>query len=127
LYDETAESRAEIEAALAAAEREGKRVLIDFGADWCPDCHSLAAYLEGSRGRQLIDTSFVMVAVDVGYWDNNLDVAKEYGDAIWNGIPALVALDPDGTVVGSSADGSLASASRMSETEVLDYIERWAP
>ena len=127
LYDETADARAAIRNALAEADRDGKRVIVDFGADWCPDCHALAAYLDGPRGRELVDSSFVVVSVDVGYWDNNLDVVKDYGDAIWNGIPALVALEPDGTIVGSSKDGSLASASRMSETEVLDYIERWAP
>jgi thiol-disulfide isomerase/thioredoxin len=125
LYDPTANARADIEAALAAAKADGKRVLIDYGADWCPDCHSLAAIMEGAAGRPLIEPAFHVVRVDVGMWDHNLDVAKEYGNAIWNGIPAVVALDANGKIVGSSADGSLANARAMTEEEVLTELAAW--
>ena len=36
----------DIAAALTAAATEHKRVLIDFGADWCPDCRVLGALFE---------------------------------------------------------------------------------
>jgi thioredoxin 1 len=125
LYDPTANARADVEAALAAAKADGKRVLIDFGADWCPDCHSLSAFMDGPAGRALIEPAFHVVRVDVGMWDHNLDVAKDYGDAIWKGIPAVVALDADGKVVGSSADGSLANARAMTEAQVLTELAAW--
>jgi thioredoxin 1 len=67
------------------------------------------------------------VRVDVGMWDHNLDVAKDYGDAIWNGIPAVVVLSADGKIVGSSADGSLANARAMTEEQVLGELAAWAP
>lgn len=126
LYNPAADARADIAAALALAKTDGKRVLLDFGADWCPDCHALAAYLDGDAGRKLVDTSFHVVAIDVGYWDHNLDVAATYGSPITRGIPAVVVLKPDGTVVGSTADGSLASASTMSEGKVLATLAAWA-
>jgi thioredoxin 1 len=127
LYDPNADPRADIDAALALAKTDGKRVLLDFGADWCPDCHSLAAYLDGRAGKELVDSAFHVVSIDVGYWDHNLDVAGDYGTPITNGIPAVVVLEPDGSIVGSSADGSLASASGMTEQQVLSYLARWAP
>jgi len=126
LYDPTADPRADIDAALALAKADGKRVLLDFGADWCPDCHVLAAYLDGAAGRQLVDASFHVVSIDVGYWDHNLDVAETYGSPITQGIPAVVVLTPDGMIVGSTADGSLASASTMSEGDVLAKLSAWA-
>jgi thiol:disulfide interchange protein len=125
LYDPMANARADVEAALAAAKADGKRVLIDFGADWCPDCHSLAAFMDGAAGRALIEPAFHVVRVDVGMWDHNLDVAKDHVNAIWNGIPAVVALDADGKVVGSSADGSLANARAMTEAQVLTELAAW--
>jgi hypothetical protein len=55
LYNKTADAKADIDAALALAKADGKRVLLDFGADWCPDCHVLAAYLNGTAGRMLVE------------------------------------------------------------------------
>ena len=127
IYDEQADARADIAAALALAKSDGKRVLLDFGADWCLDCHVLAAYLDSAAGQKLVDASFHVVSIDVGYWDHNVDIAAEYGDPISAGIPGVVALETDGTIVGSSANGALASARGMSEQEVLDYLARWAP
>jgi thiol:disulfide interchange protein len=126
LYDRSADPRADIEAALALAKADGKRVLLDFGADWCPDCHVLAAYLDGDAGRKLVDDSFHVVSIDVGYWDHNLDVAKTYGSPITTGIPAVVVLTADGKIVGSTGDGSLASASTMTESDVLTKLAAWA-
>ena len=126
LYDPNADAKADVAAAFTAAKASGKRVLIDYGADWCPDCHSLAAYMEGAAGTALIDRSFEVVRVDVGYWDHNLDVAGQYGDAIAKGIPAVVVYAADGKLIGSSADGSLASARGMSEAEVLAKLAAWA-
>jgi thiol:disulfide interchange protein len=122
LYDKQADARADIAAALKAARADGKRVLIDFGADWCPDCHVLSAYMDGPAGRSLIEPHFHVVCVDVGMWDHNVDVAAEYGNAISVGIPAVVVLDKNGKIIGSTADGSLASAAGMSEAQVLAIL-----
>jgi thiol:disulfide interchange protein len=125
LYDEAADARADIAAALALAKADGKRVLLDFGADWCPDCHVLSAYMDGPAGRQVVEPAFHVVRIDVGYWDHNIDVANQYANPIAAGIPAVVVLEPDGTMVGSSAEGTLANARGMSERQVLDYLSRW--
>jgi thiol:disulfide interchange protein len=127
LYDPKADARADINAALKAAKGDGKRVLIDFGADWCPDCHVLAAYLDGPAGRALVEPNFHVVRVDVGIWDHNLDVANTYGNPIRIGIPSVVVLDKAGKVIGTTADGSLANARGMSESDVLGIIAAWVP
>jgi thiol-disulfide isomerase/thioredoxin len=126
LYDPTVDARAEVEAALAAAKADGKRVLIDYGGDWCPDCHSLAAVMDSPAGLALIDASYHVVRVDIGYWDHNLDVAADYGQAIANGVPAVVVVDGAGKVIGSTADGSLANARVMTAEDILAILSRWA-
>ena len=125
LYDPNADATADIAAAMALAKADGKRVLLDFGADWCPDCHVLAAYLHGAAGSRLVDASFHVVPIDVGYWDHNVDVAATYGSPITQGIPAVVVLTPDGKIVGTTADGSLANASAMREDDVLSKLAAW--
>src|SRR5208283_5433645 len=44
IYSETANPSGDIAAALAQSKREHKRVLLDFGGDWCGDCQVLDLY-----------------------------------------------------------------------------------
>jgi thiol:disulfide interchange protein len=124
LYDPNANAGADIDAALAASKLDGRRVLIDFGADWCPDCHSLAAYMDGPAGRALIEPAFHVVRVDVGMFDHNLDIAQRYFRM--EGIPTVVVLEASGGIVGVSTGAiSLANARAMTEKQVLDELAAW--
>jgi thiol-disulfide isomerase/thioredoxin len=126
LYDPTRDARADVLAAIAAAKANDRLVLVDFGADWCPDCHVLAEYFSRPAAKAILDSTFEVVAVDVGLWDHNLDVVEDYGNAIWVGIPSLVVLDANGKVLRSTADGSIASAASMSEEQVLTILRALA-
>jgi thiol-disulfide isomerase/thioredoxin len=127
LYDPNADPRADIAAALTAARADGRHVLLEFGADWCPDCHVLALYLDSAEGRALVDERFHIVKIDVGFFDRNLDVAAEHGLEPLVGIPAVAALTPDGEIVATSVDGTLATASAMTQEQVLGYLKALVP
>lgn len=122
IYDPAANPSADIAAALAAAAADGKPVLLDFSADWCPDCVVLARLFERPEFAEYL-RGFHVVRIDVGYWNHNLDVAKLYGDPIAVGIPAVVLLSPAGRVLGSTADGRLASAASMAPGDVLRVLK----
>jgi thiol-disulfide isomerase/thioredoxin len=96
-------------------------VLLDFGADWCPDCVVLARMFESAAFADYLSGVHV-VRIDVGYWDHNLDVSKRYGDPIAVGIPAVVLVSPAGDVLGTTADGRLASAASMTPDKVLAVL-----
>src|ERR1019366_2207184 len=54
IYSETAKPGVDIAAALAAAKRGHKRVILDFGGDWCGDCQVLDIYFHQSPNAQLL-------------------------------------------------------------------------
>ncbi|MEW6225463.1 MAG: thioredoxin family protein [Chloroflexota bacterium] len=121
IYDPTADPAADIAAAMAAAAADGKPILLDFGADWCPDCIVLARMFEMPAFAEYLAGVHV-VRIDVGFWDHNLDVSAAYGDPISVGIPAVVLVSPAGEVLGSTADGRLASAASMTPEAVLAVL-----
>ncbi len=96
VYDEAADARKQIAAALAKAKQENQRVLIQWGANWCGWCKWLAATMkkDGKLSRELM-YEYQVVHIDVGRFDKHMDVAKELG-ASWKGIPYLTILDADG-------------------------------
>lgn len=120
-YDEHADAGAELQRALAAARADGNDVLVVFGANWCPDCRELDKALNGSS-HALIAGHFQVVKVDVGRFDRNLELAKQYGNPTRMGIPAVVVLTADNRIVYSSKGGELANARKMGDTGIYDFL-----
>jgi thiol:disulfide interchange protein len=114
VYDETADARAQIAAALAKAKRDNQRVLIQWGANWCGWCkllHKLAA--EDPAVRKELLYEYEVVHVDVGRFDKHLDLAEKYGaDLKKSGLPYLTVLAADGSVVANQETGSLEKAAK---------------
>jgi thioredoxin 1 len=120
-YDEKADAHADLTRALTQAKTDNKKVLAVFGANWCKDCRELDKALHG-KSAALIDGKFVVVKIDVGNFDKNTDLAKDYGNPIKKGIPAAVVLTPDNKVVYATRGGELADARSMGETGIYDFF-----
>jgi thiol:disulfide interchange protein len=125
IYSETASPAQDIAAALAQAKREHKRVIVDFGGDWCGDCQVLDIYLHQAPNDALLAGHFVLVHVWIGHMDANLDVAKRYGVPITKGVPALAVLDGNGTVVYAQKTGEFEDMRHMEPNSVTEFLEKW--
>ncbi len=85
--------------AFAAAEREGKPVLLDIGAVWCHWCHVMdRESYESAEIAEIINREFIAVKVDR---DERPDVDSRYQLAVsaisgTGGWPLTVFLTPDG-------------------------------
>ncbi|MFF2078654.1 thioredoxin family protein [Kitasatospora sp. NPDC058162] len=125
-YDATRDATADVKAALAQSAGDQRPLLLDFGANWCPDCKVLDKLFRSPQVNPLLRDDYRVVAIDVGRFDHNLDLAAQYVDLQSSGIPALVVLSPDGTVRTASNDGAFADARTMSATTVATFLKRWA-
>lgn len=107
-YDVAAVGADQIAAALARARREDKRVLVQWGANWCGWCNLLAATMKDDKdlAREIL-YEYELVKIDVGHFDKHLDLVKKYGANIDGGIPYLTFLDADGKVLENHDTGSL--------------------
>lgn len=107
-YDEKAVGADQIAQALARAKREDKRVLIQWGANWCGWCNLLAATMKSDDkiAHELL-YEYELVKIDVGRFDKHTDLAREYGAPLGGGIPYLTFLDADGKVLENHDTGSL--------------------
>jgi thiol:disulfide interchange protein len=125
IYSETANPEQDIAAGMAEARRNHKRVLLDFGGDWCGDCQVLDIYFHQAPNDQLLNKNFVLVHVWIGHMDTNLDVAQKYGVPINRGVPALAVLTPQGKVLYSQATGQFADMRHMEPGSVTEFLDKW--
>lgn len=125
IYSETANPTADIAAALKKARSENKRVILDFGGDWCGDCQVLYIYFHQKPNAELLAKHFVLVPVYIGQMDRNLDVAKRYSVPVHKGVPALAVLDANGKLLYSQQTGEFGHMRDMSVSSVTEFLNRW--
>ena len=125
LYSETANPTADIAAALKQARAQNKRVILDFGGDWCGDCQVLDIYMHQSPNAEILAKHFIVVHVDIGQMDHNVDVAEKYKVPIKKGVPALAVLDAHGKLLYSQANKEFENMRNMRSEDVTAFLNKW--
>jgi len=127
IYNEHSDAAREVAAALARASKTGRNVVLIFGANWCPDCHALDEQMHRPALARLIAQDFVVVKIDVGRFDKNLDIGAKYGVPISKGIPAMAVVDPHGKLLYAQSQGQFANARLMPYRDFSEFFEKWKP
>ena len=127
IYSETADAKAEIGAAISAAAREHKHVILDFGANWCGDCQLLNIYFHDPSNAGVLQANYILVDVNIGKFDKNLDIAKKYDVPLNKGVPALVVLDGQGHVLTAQRSGEFENMRKLDTSAVMAFLEKWKP
>jgi thiol:disulfide interchange protein len=125
LYKADANAAQDIRRALATAVKQHKNVLLDFGGNWCIDCHILDNAFHQPRIAPLLNSNYIVVHVDVGKYEKNLDLAKKYHVNLEKGVPSLAVLDSLGKVLYGTSD--FERAHLMSEDDVIQFLDKWKP
>lgn len=116
---------AEIKAALTKAAKEHKRVILDFGGNWCEDCRVLDKFYKVEPNASLLKKNFILVAVNIGKFDKNQDIARKYGVPLEKGVPALAVLDAKGKPLFSQKKGEFESMRSLDASALTDFLNHW--
>lgn len=120
-YDESADARSDVNAALLHA--ENKKVLLIFGANWCPDCRKFDAQMMKEPLRTTILNHYELVKIDIGQFDKNMDIAEAYGRPTSKGIPAAAIVDSTGRVTKIITGDKLVAMHKRSDDALLDLLD----
>jgi thiol:disulfide interchange protein len=127
IYPDVQTAHMDIQTALAKARKEHKRVLLDFGGDWCGDCQVLNYYMHQSPNKELLEKYYVLADVNIGHIDQNIDIGDKYGVVLKKGVPAMAVLRPDGTVVYGQKNGEFENMRNMQSSDLTTFLEAWKP
>ncbi len=127
IYPEPTQAKADLAAALRTAAQSHKRVLIDFGGNWCGDCQVLDIYFHNARNLPILEANFVLVHVNIGHMDENLDIASQYQVPLDRGVPAVAVLSDKGKLLYSQRAGEFEAMRRMDPASVTNFLVQWKP
>jgi thiol:disulfide interchange protein len=109
--------------ALAQARREGKTVMVDFTADWCPNCKwNLAWAIDTKKVHQLVEKNDIVPMI--ADWTDHSPVIKQVLTQTLRRqtIPVLAIWPAD-----SPDDGVIILDDLLTEGDVLEALERAGP
>lgn len=127
LYPDPSEARTDIGLALSVAAGEHRRVLLDFGGNWCYDCHVLDETFHYPEVARILDPNYVVVHINIGQYDANLDLAQKYQIPLKKGVPSLAVLDSNGRLLVSQKNGDFENTTRIGLHDVERFLETWKP
>jgi thiol:disulfide interchange protein len=127
IYPDPSQAKADLAAALKTAQLSHKRILIDFGGNWCGDCQVLDIYMHNAQNLALLQDNFILVHVNIGHMDENVDIADEYQVPLAKGVPAIAVLSDKGKLLYSQRGGEFESMRRMESSAVTTFLVQWKP
>ena len=127
LYPAGVNAEKEIREALESAAKSHKRVLLIFGGNWCYDCHVLDEAFHAPEIAPTLNRNFVVVHVDIGEYNKNLELAKQYEVPLQRGVPAAAVLESDGKLVFTQKNQEFEKAASLAPEDILAFLNKWKP
>ena len=116
-----------VDAALAEARENDRRLLLVLGANWCHDSRALARHFQDPELAALLEARFTTRFIDVGWRDSNQDVSARFGVPAVYATPTVLVIDPDSeTLLNRDERSDWGSAASRPVTEARAWFARWA-
>ncbi|MBE7410561.1 MAG: thioredoxin family protein [Leptospiraceae bacterium] len=124
-FNENLNIEKEYKILLNRSKSENKNILIEFGANWCMDCSVFNDILTREPNLSYLNANYLILKVDVGKFDRNLEFSKKFEDPIQSGIPAIVILSSEEKILVSTNNGEFSNSRGLKDITVLDFFKKW--
>jgi thioredoxin-related protein len=125
-FDPKRDAAKDIADAFTVARKEGKRILLDVGGEWCIWCHRLDKLFQDNKDlADFLRKHYVVVKVNYSPENHNEKVLSNYPKI--KGYPHLFVLDEGGKLLHSQDTGELESGKQHDHDKVMNFLKKWAP
>jgi hypothetical protein len=113
--------------ALASAKANDKRLAVVLGAQWCHDSRGFADTLTTPQMEQIVDKSYEVLYLDVGYYKDLRMVTQRFGQPIYFATPTVMIVDPVSETLLNASDMHIwGSADSLSLSTYTDNFTKYA-
>ena len=125
-YDPSRDPAVDLKTAVAQAQKENKRILLEVGGEWCVYCRILNKTIHDNETltRRLHD-SFVVVKVNFSDEVKNEAFLSQYPKI--PSYPHLFVLDKDGKLLLSQTPDDFMKNDKYVPDLLLAFVAKWGP
>ncbi len=128
-YDQKADARAAMDAALADGAATARSAVLVFGADWCHDSTALAKVLTSAAFKAEFGAAYTLTFIDVGVPQRgrgrNIELLARFKVKELKGTPAMFVVGPDGKLRNKRKDAlSWRNAESRGIPATLDWFRK---
>jgi len=103
-----------------------KQPLVIFGANWCPDVQCLEAVMGMLTVTKFLAQHYEIMRVDVGDYDQNMELYTVFDMPSEEGVPRVVILDLKGRVLNFDSNDRWRTARETDPQEIFNYFQEFA-
>ena len=124
IFDENEDLDSVFQSALAESEATGKKILVEYGGDWCVWSRRMAKVLMRPEFSSLIEQRFVYVRCFVGPSEDLPDVGVEFPS--FDSVPYFSLMDSDGNILATQATEEFELLWFYRKGKVHAFLKEWA-
>lgn len=125
VYDPKRDAAKDLEATVARAKEEKKRILIQLGGDWCGWCRAMSRFFhENEKVAAKLADDFIIMKVNYSDENRNSFFLRDFPN--FESFPHLYVLDSSGKVLHSEPTEDFERAgTRYNEKAILEFLDKW--
>lgn len=126
LWDETTESQVleAITVAKTCAAKHGRRLLLEFVAPWCGDCHEMARVESAPLVEDVMRSRYERVRINVGKWDRHEGLRRSYEV---KALATYVVIDPTSSrlIAKTTLEPVTGKRGKVSPEQWAEWLSRY--
>jgi thioredoxin-related protein len=125
-YDPSRDPAADLKTAIAQAQKENKRILLEVGGEWCVYCRLLNKTIHDNEAlEKSLHASFVLVKVNFSPEAKNEAFLSQYPKI--PSYPHMFVLDKDGKFLLSQTPDDFLKDDKYVPELIQAFAEKWGP
>jgi hypothetical protein len=126
IYNPKADATADIEKAIAQAQKDHKHVLLQIGGNWCPWCLKMHELFSVNPViDSILKSDYIFVLVNYSKENRNSSIMTNLGFPQRFGFPVLVVLDANGTRLHTQDSSLLEGGKQHDPQKVITFLKAW--
>jgi len=124
-FDPARNPQDDLKAAIEAALKENKRIILDVGGEWCGWCKYMDRFLfEHPLLAKIRDDNYVWVKINFSEENENVPFLGAYPEI--SGYPHLFVLDKNGKLLESKDTSELEDGKVYNLARFTAFLQQWA-